>query len=70
MFHTNVLHHKTKKPINNLFLVTYGFNHLIYCGEYRSRTDDLLHAIRILTDLKWFKIVINIIDNQYFMIFI
>lgn len=25
-------------------------------GEYRGRTDDLLHAMRRLTDIEWFKV--------------
>ena len=29
---------------------------LLFCGEYRSRTDDLLHAMHFEEDKEWYKI--------------
>jgi hypothetical protein len=49
MLHTFVLHYKIKKEykilIVNIFILFFG---LVNCGEYRSRTDDLLHAMQAL----------------------
>ena len=45
MFYTIVLHHK-QKNLRNPYLVSVP--EILSCGEYRSRTDDLLHAMQAL----------------------